>query len=61
MPKPTGYKANRKSFAQRRREAQERVWRNADIPPAWELELCDKEELRKLLEKDWKITLDHQM
>jgi len=49
MVKPTGYKATRKSIAQRRKEARERVWRKADVPHFWESELANKEALRAML------------
>lgn len=65
MAKPTGYKANRKSIAQRRREARERIWNKSDVPQFWEDSLASKNDLRALLEKDWRIEFnqtcpDHQ-
>jgi hypothetical protein len=50
MAKPTGYKATRKSIAQRRREARERIWRNADVPPFWEVPLANKDAMKAMLE-----------
>lgn len=50
MAKPTGYKATRKSIAQRRREARERIWRNADVPPHWEEKTADKDLMRNMLQ-----------
>lgn len=50
MVKPTGYKATRKSIAQRRREARERIWRNADVPPHWEERTADRDLMRSILQ-----------
>lgn len=50
MAKPTGYKATRKSIAQRRKEARERIWRNADVPPYWEEETANKDLMRSMLQ-----------
>lgn len=65
MTKPTGYKANRKSIAQRRREQRERTWKKSDVPQFWEESLADKEALKAMLDKNWKIEVsqtrsDHQ-
>lgn len=51
MPKPTGYKATRKSVTQRRREQRERIWRNADVPPSWESKGASKELMRGMLKR----------
>jgi hypothetical protein len=51
MGQRSGYKANRKSIAQKRREYREKVWREADVPPAWEDRLADKSLMREMLEK----------
>jgi ribosomal protein L32E len=45
----TGYKATRKGVAQRRRETREKIWRNADVPPAWEEPVVRKELMREML------------
>ena len=50
MAKPTGYKATRKSIAQRRKEARERIWRNADVPPYWEEKIANKDLMRNMLQ-----------
>lgn len=35
MAKPGGYKATRKSVAERRLEARKKVWYESDVPPWW--------------------------
>ena len=52
MPKPTGYKATRKSIAQVREEHRKRVWANSGVPPGWEIGVADKELMRLMLEKN---------
>lgn len=59
MAKPTGYKANRKSIAQRRREARERIWYKSDVPQFWEESLANKKDLQALLDKSWRIEVNH--
>jgi len=49
VPDRTGYKGTRKSIAQTRREHRERVWRDADVPPAWEDKGADKELMREMM------------
>lgn len=51
MPGRSGYKANRKSIAQKRREHREKVWREADVPPAWESKTADKKLMKEMLER----------
>lgn len=52
MATPTGYKANRKSVAERRLEARKKVWRESDVPPWWARgQLADPTLLRQLLER----------
>jgi len=51
MPKPTGYKATRKSISQVRREHRERVWRNADVPPSWESRGASRDLMRDMLDR----------
>lgn len=50
MPR-TGYKANRKSIAQKRREYKEKVWRESDVPPYWEEKTSRRELMREMLER----------
>lgn len=47
----TGYKANRRSIAQKRREYREKVWRESDVPPCWEEKGARRELMREMLEK----------
>lgn len=50
MVKPAGYKATRKSVAERKLEARKRVWYASDVPPWWARgELSDPALLREML------------
>jgi hypothetical protein len=50
MVKPAGYKATRKSVAERKLEARRRVWYASDVPPWWARgQLSDPALLRELM------------
>lgn len=49
MPKPTGYKATRKTIAQKRQEHREKVWRDADVPQSWEDRGASQELMQQML------------
>jgi len=49
MNKKDGYKATRKSVAQRREETRRKIWENSDALPRWEQKLSNKEIMRELL------------
>lgn len=52
MARATGYKATRKSVAERRLEACKRVWYASDVPPWWARgELSDPRLMRELMER----------
>ena len=51
MGQRSGYKANRKSIAQKRREYREKIWRESDVPPAWEDRMADKGLMEEMLKK----------
>lgn len=52
MAHPTGYKANRKSVAERRLEARKKVWRESDVPPWWARgQLADPRLLQQMLDR----------
>ena len=49
VPKPTGYKATRKTIAQKRQEYREKVWRDADVPQSWEDGGASQELMQQML------------
>ena len=52
MPKPTGYKATREGVAARRARTRQKIWQEADVPPAWnERQYADKELMREMLKR----------
>jgi len=49
VSKPTGYKATRKTIAEKRQDHRDKVWREADVPGTWESRGADKNLMRDLL------------
>jgi len=49
VPKPTGYKATRKTIAQKRQEYRDKVWREADVPQSWQDGGASQELMQEML------------
>lgn len=49
MSKPTGYKATRKTIAEKRQDHRDKIWRDADVPGSWEARGADKGLMKDLL------------
>jgi hypothetical protein len=53
MTRKTGYKATRKTIAEKRLEHRMKIWRESDPPYYWGRgQLCDPADLRELLNRD---------